>query len=76
MTDEKKTFTSEELLEHVKAQGIELSDEQLEQVSGGWGGEDGCPQGGDHEWEYAYADIVGHQTLSVYRCKKCGKETC
>ena len=36
--------TPEEILALAKQEGVELSDEQLEGISGGWGGgEDNCP---------------------------------
>ena len=37
--------TTEEILALAKEEGVELTDEQLEGVAGGWGGggEDNCP---------------------------------
>ena len=37
--------TTEEMLALAKEEGVELTDEQLEGVAGGWGGggEDNCP---------------------------------
>lgn len=47
-TDEQKVkaracSSAEELMALAEAEGVELSDEQLEGVAGGWGCSDHCP---------------------------------
>ncbi len=55
----------EELLELAAQEGVELTDEQLEQVSGGWGrSEQRCPQcNSDH--------CVYDSFLSIFICQDC-----
>ena len=68
--------SSEELLELAKAEGVELSEEQLNAISGGGlicSTENNCPQcGAGYDdimfWSERFAD--GHETVH-YECKKC-----
>ena len=57
----------EELLELADQEGIELTDEQLEQVSGGWGNDRRCPQCGSD-------NIVYDNYLSIFICQDCLNE--
>ena len=68
-----KGMSLEELHELVAKEGLPLSDEDLEQVAGGWKAAQ-CPKGGDHEWEQT--DSLDHGTRIAYieTCKKCGAE--
>lgn len=67
----------DEILELAKDMGVELTDEQLEDVAGGsiWNPHDaysdGCPNCGSHNLQYGN---VG-QTM-WYTCKDCGKQWC
>ena len=67
--------SSEEILALAKAEGIELTDEQLEAVSGGWCSEttEPCPQCGSTsiKKEHRGRDTSMH---TVFICKKCGHE--
>ena len=71
---------SEEILNIAKAEGIELTDEQLEAVSGGgcFGGTAKCPECGSKDVketveEYDYPDSGrGGYTVWKYKCRKCG----
>ena len=74
--------SSEEILSLAKAEGIELTDEQLEAVSGGGclPGTTKCPKCGSKDLNEREEDVpsVGTETggnLNVfYKCRKCGKE--
>ena len=71
---------SEEILNLAKAEGIELTDEQLEAVSGGgcFGGTPKCPKCGSKDIktttkEYNNPDSGGGGwTVWKYKCRKCG----
>ena len=54
--------TPEEVLELAKSEGVSLSDEDLEQVSGGWGSDDE-PQTGGATGTWKEREIV---------CPRCG----
>lgn len=65
---------NEEILALAKKEGIELSSEQLEAVSGG-----ACTPHYDSEWECPYCH--GHNTIKVYEyhnvyyhCYNCDKD--
>ena len=64
-----------ELLELAKAEGVQLTDEQLEAVSGGWCSEttEPCPKCGSTniKKEHRGRDTSMH---TVFICKKCGNE--
>ena len=65
----------EELLAFAQAEGIQLTDEQLEAVSGGWCSEttEPCPKCGSTsiKKEHRGNDVHMH---TVFICKKCGHE--
>ena len=65
----------EELLNLVKKEGIELTEEQLEAVNGGWCSEttEPCPKCGSTNIrkEHRGRDTSMH---TVFICKKCGHE--
>ncbi len=67
--------SQEELLDLAKAEGIELSDEQLEVVSGGFCSKttEPCPKCGSTsiKKEHRGNDVHMH---TVFICKKCGNE--
>ncbi len=61
--------SSEEILALAKAEGVQLSDEQLEAVSGGGcGGGNKCPKCGSKDVEQTPVNSFE----SKYECKKCG----
>lgn len=63
--------SQEEMLALAKEEGIELSDEQLEAVSGGCGtgNHPPCPSCGGTETEpQRYNDVWGYTTYRCYRC--------
>ena len=68
----------EELLTLAKEEGIELTDEQLEAVSGGGCfSKDKCPKCGSTKLEGWFEDTPGYGddvTDHHLRCKKCGYE--
>ena len=68
----------EELLEKAREEGLELTDEQLESISGGgfWGGSDSnpgvgvkCPQCGSSDVRIEYSEEGWDQC--VFRCYGC-----
>lgn len=61
--------SQEEILKVAKDEGVELSDEQLEAVSGGCGGEEGlvCPHCGRSD----YRTQTGGNGYTVYYCQGC-----
>ena len=72
---------SEEILNLAKAEGIELTDEQLEAVSGGgcFGATMKCPECGskdvkvtDEDYEDNPGAGGGGWVYRTYKCKKCG----
>ena len=69
-------MTPEEQLRFIEAEGLELTDEQLEKVAGGdfWSLGGSCPAGGEHEWQYI--GEIGPEDYSPYRykCAKCGRQ--
>ena len=70
--------SAEEILSLAKAEGVQLSDEQLEAVSGGCGGKSGCPKCGSKNLKETrrYEKITeGGGTSSKhvdFECKDCG----
>jgi bacteriocin-like protein len=69
----KSVSSPDELLALAKEEGIELTNEDLAQVSGGksWGGNGGvrkCPKCGKDDFTLAYTD----QGEDYYRCDNCG----
>lgn len=72
LTDEQRArveacSSPEELLALAKAEGYELTDEELEMVSGGWGDTLTCPQCGSENLSY-------DSFLSMHVCHSCGFE--
>ena len=71
--------TDGERLALLAEDGVELTDEQLEGVSGGaWGDGDICPDGREHEWVRMgrqRTHQVGMRQRVQYemRCKNCGR---
>ena len=74
---------SEEILNLAKAEGIELTDEQLEAVSGGGCfGTFKCKKCGSKDIKETvedvsrntYIDVNTHTYCHTYRCRKCGYE--
>lgn len=72
---------SDELMALVETEGIELTDEQLEKLSGGavWDSNQGnCPAGEDHWWYKTgrtKSNADGPGLLYEYRCDRC-QNTC
>ncbi|MBR3316274.1 MAG: hypothetical protein IKG21_00445 [Atopobiaceae bacterium] len=72
-----RNMSVDELQKFVADKGVELSEEELDKVSGGWSDDDkdeNCPKGDRHSWK----DIGGVPVLNVVipfkRCRKCGLE--
>ena len=66
--------SQEEMLELAKQEGLELTDEQLEAVSGGCatGNYPPCPNCGGTETEpKGYNEVWGYTIYRCYRCKYC-----
>ena len=60
--------TPEELLALAKEEGIELTDEQLEDIAGGgWGQERHCPR-----CKSTNIELAGTMMDGYFRCKNCG----
>ena len=78
----KKCETREERMAFIKENGIELTDEQLEGISGGgWGSGNVCPKDPTgkkrHKWEMTGREqstygIGGPGVEYEYRCRNCG----
>lgn len=70
-------MSPEEIRKFAAEEGLPLSDEDLEQVAGGWEctkrGEP-CPKGGKHDWKEVGDMDHGPMILYIYQCKKCGAE--
>ena len=71
----KTTKTPEDILAIAKEDGYELSDEELAEISGGWGvsAEDllpQCPSCGSYE--VAMSTIFGSPGATRCSCSKCG----
>ena len=65
----KECKNQEEILSLAKEQGVELTDEQLEAVSGGSICAPACPNCGTKEHVYKGTT---EETSNKYVCKKCG----
>ncbi len=63
-----ETKNKEEAKEIIENAGMQLSDDELDNVTGGTDFFGKCRKGGDHEWEN-YQDPVAHKL--VRRCTKC-----
>ena len=62
----------EELLKLAKEEGIKLTDEQLEAVSGGCFTRGGCPKCGSENITEKYHDGGYSGEYYTCKCKKCG----
>ncbi len=78
LTDEqikkvKACKNTEEILALAKAEGVQLSDEQLEAVSGGGCGGRAmkCPKCGSNNWNYENKEI-NHIEYQIFKCNDCG----
>lgn len=64
----------EDVLSLAREEGIELSDESLGQISGGWGADDSdcppCPK--CHSTKVTRERLDGHESPKVYVCLSCG----
>lgn len=60
----------EDVLALAKEEGIELSDSQLEEVSGGWGGDATCPKCGSQNFTLEQPDP--HSAYMYRECHDCG----
>jgi bacteriocin-like protein len=70
-TPEKKHLTPEELQALIAEDGAELTDEDLEQISGGWGDKEKCPPG-QHHYEYKGRHPCNGDIYQLWICSKCG----
>ena len=76
----KECKSSEEILDLAKAEGVQLSDEQLEAVSGGGciGRDPECPKCGSKNLKITYhsedsnAGYYEEVRLTDFKCKDCG----
>ena len=72
--------SSEEIINLAKAEGIELTDEQLEAVSGGgcFSGTDKCLKCGSEDISTSVTEKkevvygTGDSTVYTYKCRNCG----
>lgn len=72
----KECKNQEELLELAKKEGVSLSDEQLEAVSGGGcSSSNKCPKCGSKDFQTIQkaVDLTGY-TITSYKCKHCGNQ--
>ena len=69
----KECKSSEEILDLAKAEGVQLSDEQLEAVSGGACIKCiiKCPKCGSDNWNDEYKEI-NHIRYRKFKCNDCG----
>ena len=69
----KECKSSKEILALAKAEGVTLTEEQLEAVSGGMCSTDEkpakCPECGSMDLEFAHSPV---SPAGIYICKKCG----
>ena len=63
-----ETNSKEEAKEIIEKAGMQLTDEELDNVAGGKPQNGGC-QNGNHDWEH-YIDTLTNQMMK--RCKNCG----
>lgn len=64
----------EEILELAKGEGVELSEEQLEAVSGGCGGKTKCKKCGSTNVKEWYTERADGTLRWHARCRDCGNE--
>ena len=66
---------SDEILALAKTEGVQLSDEQLEAVSGGsCSSTNKCPECGSKNLRQISKNVNGDQTAKMYKCCDCGRE--
>ena len=63
--------SSEEILSLAKAEGVELTDEQLAAVSGGACLKWTCPKCGSDNWSDEYKEL-NHKEYRIFKCNDCG----
>ena len=63
--------TPEQLFALAKEEGLELSDDELAKISGGWGKAE-CPKCGSADIETIIDRVTG---MTWHRCKSCGYES-
>lgn len=61
--------TPEEIIRLARDEGVELTDEQLQQVTGGWGDD-----GNSRCIECGSTNLVYDSTLGMTICRDCGAE--
>ena len=67
--------SSEEILALAKAEGVQLSDEQLEAVSGGsCSRTNKCPECGSKNIKQIGKNVNGDLSAKNYKCRDCGRE--
>ena len=76
ITKIKRCKDQSELLALAKAEGVELSEEQLEAVNGGMCSTKKCPKCGasDFRKETRYVGVGGAAEIVIYTCNKCGEK--
>ena len=68
-----KGMPIDELHKLVAEEGIPISNEDLDQIAGGWSEPDTCPSGGTHDWDQTDSDFtVSTVVIPIYKCTKCG----
>ncbi len=66
---------SDEILALAKTEGVQLSDEQLEAVSGGsCSSTNKCPECGSKNLRQISKNVNGDSTAKMYKCCDCGRE--
>ena len=68
-----KGMSIDELHKLVAEEGIPISNEELDQIAGGWLGPDTCPSGGTHDWDQTGCDFTpSNVPIPINTCSKCG----
>ena len=68
-----KGLSAEELQKLAAEEGFPISDEDLEQIAGGWSDSDNCPRGGKHDWEQTGSEFTTSTVvIPIYTCQQCG----
>ncbi len=71
-----KSMSVDELLKFAADEGIDISDEEMDQIAGGglgWSRDETCSKGGTHTWKDLGGVICnGGHVRNVIECKKCG----
>ena len=71
----KECKSSEEILDLAKAEGVQLSDEQLEAVSGGsCSSTNKCPDCKSKNVKLTSNNDNGNPMFKSYKCRDCGRE--